>query len=92
MLAESRQTLDLLSARQGRSMAVTYRHKREKLISISGKLHALSPLATLGRGYAVVETDTGKPVRKSSEIAPGDRVRIRLHEGEADADIIETRD
>ncbi len=91
MLAENRQTLDLLSARQGRSMAVTYRHKHEKLISISGKVHALSPLATLGRGFAVVERDTGRPVRSSSEISPGDRVRIRLHEGEADADIVETR-
>ncbi len=91
LLAENRQTLDLLSARQGRSMAVMYRHKHEKIISIAGKLHALSPLATLGRGYAVVEDNTGKPVRSSSEISPGERILIRLHEGEADADVVNTR-
>lgn len=56
-----------------------------------GVISALSPLEVLKRGYSVVEKD-GKAVRKSSELAVGDKVEIRLESGFASAEIIETRD
>ncbi|WP_018351598.1 exodeoxyribonuclease VII large subunit [Longispora albida] len=49
------------------------------------RLRALSPAATLARGYAIVQRADGHVVRAEGEVAPGDRVRIRLDEGELKA-------
>ncbi|MDO8106863.1 exodeoxyribonuclease VII large subunit [Isoptericola sp. b441] len=54
-----------------------------------GRLHAqltaLSPAATLARGYAVVQRDDGAVVRGPADVAPGDPLRLRLAEGEIGA-------
>jgi exodeoxyribonuclease VII large subunit len=45
-------------------------------------LNTLSPLATLARGYAIVErVDTGALVREAATVQPGERVRARLARG-----------
>ncbi|MCK1795986.1 exodeoxyribonuclease VII large subunit [Streptomyces sp. XM4193] len=43
---------------------------------------ALSPAATLRRGYAVLQRGSGEAVRASSEVAPGEQLRARVAEGE----------
>ncbi len=43
---------------------------------------ALSPQATLDRGYAVVQTQDGTVVRRAAEVPPGAALRVRLAEGE----------
>ena len=49
----------------------------------AARLHALSPLAVLGRGYAVCWTgDRTALVRRAADVAPGDRVRVTLGAGE----------
>jgi exodeoxyribonuclease VII large subunit len=56
------------------------------LRAAAGRLHALSPLAVLARGYAIAErADSGAIVRSASEVAAGDALRIRLGSGELDA-------
>jgi len=46
-------------------------------------LDTLSPLATLARGYAIVERiDTGAIVREADAVKPDERVRARLGRGE----------
>ena len=61
-----------LEARRGRPRA-----------ALAGKLDSLSPLAVLSRGYALVlDARTGRlRARAPTEVAPGDALRIRLHEG-----------
>lgn len=45
-------------------------------------LHAVSPLATLERGYAIVEdASTGKVFLRASDASPGDDIRARLSHG-----------
>ncbi|NWG21616.1 MAG: exodeoxyribonuclease VII large subunit [Chloroflexi bacterium] len=46
-----------------------------------GRLHALSPLATLGRGYAVVRHVAGALVTDAADVAPDDRVEITVRQG-----------
>jgi exodeoxyribonuclease VII large subunit len=54
-------------------------------------LHAVSPLATLERGYAVVTREADATLLRSSRTArPADRVRIRLTDGSVRA-VIEGR-
>lgn len=45
------------------------------------RLDALSPLAVLGRGYAITTTETGQVVRDAREVTAGDELTVRLHRG-----------
>jgi exodeoxyribonuclease VII large subunit len=55
---------------------------RSALGRLAGKVESLSPLAVLARGYALVWDASGRRlVRAASEVALGDAVRVRLHEG-----------
>lgn len=48
----------------------------------SSKLEAMSPLKVLSRGYSIVEDDNHIPVKTCSEIEAGDKLRIRMNDGE----------
>ena len=54
------------------------------------KLNALSPLACLGRGYAIAFSHPeGRVLKSVKDVAPGRRVRVRLHDGEFPAQVLE---
>ncbi len=62
--------------------------RRHALASAMGRLDALSPLAVLGRGYAIVFSESsGRALRTPTDVAAGDGLRIRLHEGELRAKV-----
>jgi exodeoxyribonuclease VII large subunit len=64
-----------------------YRHR---LLEKVAQLEALSPLAVLSRGYAIALSEkTGRALRSPAQAKPGDRLRIKLHEGEVQAEVIE---
>jgi exodeoxyribonuclease VII large subunit len=50
---------------------------------------ALSPAATLARGYAVVQRADGSVVRASAEVSKGDQVAVRLAEGGLHAEVLD---
>jgi exodeoxyribonuclease VII large subunit len=52
---------------------------------LAAQLRALSPAATLDRGYAVVQRADGAVVRDPAEVAAGDALRIRVARGELTA-------
>ena len=55
-------------------------------------LHALSPLATLERGYAIVQkTATGAIVTEAASVQAGERVQARLAHGYLDCLVEKTR-
>jgi exodeoxyribonuclease VII large subunit len=54
---------------------------------LAAQVRALSPAATLERGYAVVQRDDGGVVREPSEVAVGDRLRVRVARGELAAQV-----
>ena len=56
--------------------------RRHRFEGLAGRLDALSPLRVLARGYAVAFDEQGHALRSAEGISPGDRVRVRLHEGE----------
>ncbi len=53
--------------------------------SLDLKLNQLSPLTVLARGYAIVQNAAQQVIRSSSEVSPGEQLRVKLHEGELDA-------
>ena len=66
-----------------------YHHRAQARLGVSaGRLEALSPLSVLARGYAVCWNDERSTVvRRASQVAAGDRVRVRLSEGELQCDV-----
>ena len=52
---------------------------------VRARVRALSPAATLDRGYAVVQTDDGAVVRDAGTVAAGARLRVRVAQGELQA-------
>lgn len=66
-------------------MAIDRRCSQNKadLKALAGKLDSLSPLATLGRGYAVCRlVSTGAVVKNALQVQPGTKLRVQLCEGE----------
>jgi exodeoxyribonuclease VII large subunit len=54
-----------------------------RLRTLAGRLDALSPLAVLGRGYALCwNADRTSIIRSAGALAEGDRIRVTLAEGE----------
>jgi exodeoxyribonuclease VII large subunit len=57
--------------------------RRAALAGLAGRLDSLSPLAVLSRGYAIVRRERdGAILRAAEQVTSGERVRIRLSEGE----------
>jgi exodeoxyribonuclease VII large subunit len=65
--------------------------RREALGTAAAQLHALSPLAILARGYALVTTREGVAVRRASEAPVGATVHVRVAEATLDATIVASR-
>jgi exodeoxyribonuclease VII large subunit len=61
-----------------------------RLDRASARLQALSPLAVLNRGYAIVYGADGKVLRDAAEAKPGDEIRARLATGSVRADVKST--
>ena len=60
---------------------------KEELIQIKARVRALSPQATLDRGYSVVQLTTGEIARDAKALKVGDLLRLRLAKGESNATV-----
>ena len=90
ILERERSRLAGLHGRLRSGPALLVERRRARLEHAGARLRALSPRATLERGYAIVRSGAGI-VRSSSELAPGDRVDVELAEGGFSAGVEETR-
>jgi exodeoxyribonuclease VII large subunit len=88
-LERERRRLDLARDHLRRAPLLMLERKRAAVEHSAGRLRALSPKATLERGYAIVRTDAGI-VRSSSEVKAGGRVDVELGSGGFGATVEET--
>ena len=85
-----RERLSGLSQRLARLGQGQVDKNKGALSVLTGKLHSLSPLRVLSRGYAVVYDSSGAAVADAGALTPGDVVTIRAAKGRARAEILET--
>jgi exodeoxyribonuclease VII large subunit len=86
----ARQRLDRLAHRLRLVMDANAARTRDRLARCAGALAALSPAATLQRGYSIARTPDGAIVRDAAHLAPGDRLRLQFARGEATAVVEKT--
>ena len=82
-----------LAASRGLVTAVSRRvtDRRTALASVAGRLNALSPLATLERGYGVARAVDGRTIASVRDVAAGGAFTLRLRDGEVDATAVRVR-
>ena len=68
-------------ARLYRAAQVSVAGRRGEWANVRGALQALSPLAVLQRGYALVQNEAGAVVRSVGQLAAGRGVQTRLGDG-----------
>ena len=80
--------------KQGQALQKAWQHqleaRQQKLAELSHRLQTVSPLATLSRGYAIVQDDSGGIVRHYQDVSPGDTVNARLGQGVLNCKVMAT--
>jgi exodeoxyribonuclease VII large subunit len=89
-LERERSRLDLSRDHLRRAPLLLLERRRAAVEHSAGRLRALSPRATLDRGYSIVRTG-GAIVRSSSEVATGTQVDVELGTGGFGATVEDTR-
>jgi exodeoxyribonuclease VII large subunit len=74
-----------LRDRSNRSFEASLKLANEELKQIKARVRALSPQATLDRGYSVVQLEDGQIVTDPKKLKQGDVLRLRLAQGETKA-------
>ncbi|MBI3243529.1 MAG: exodeoxyribonuclease VII large subunit [Chloroflexi bacterium] len=87
-LANSRQRLDDLTLRSLSATRHALEISRHRAGGLTQRLAALSPLAILQRGYAVVtRANTAHVIRSAAEVQPGDPLDVRVSQGKFTASV-----
>ncbi|CAB4601911.1 XseA Exonuclease VII, large subunit [actinobacterium SCGC AAA044-D11] len=74
-----------LSARSYRGMSGALAIAAEEISGLRTQVRTLSPQATLDRGYSVIQKSDGSVLRKASDVKAGEKLRLRLAQGEVGA-------
>ena len=80
-LAATRRAIELREAAAARALDERIAVARERTAALAGRLGALSPQATLERGYAVVERADGTRATSAADLQRGEAVALRLRDG-----------
>ncbi len=79
-----------LSMRLSSAMAQALQAPAQRLALAQRALHAVSPLATLGRGFALAtRASDGVLLRDAAQVEVGARIRVRLGTGALDATVLQ---
>ncbi|WP_433219371.1 exodeoxyribonuclease VII large subunit [Microtetraspora malaysiensis] len=70
--------VDALRERARRCLGSSLDRSADSLEHLRARLVALSPAATMERGYAIVQRPSGEVVRLAGEVKPGDELTIRF--------------
>jgi exodeoxyribonuclease VII large subunit len=76
------QRRELLTARLEHALRLRLERAQSAVALQARALDAVSPLATLQRGYAIVERVEGGVIVDAATVAPGDQLRARLARGQ----------
>ena len=83
LISSRAEVITALKDRSHRSFAARLKLAKEELKQIKARIRALSPQATLDRGYSVVQLSNGEILTDPKRLKAGEQLRMRLAKGEA---------
>lgn len=86
-LSAARQRVERLAHRLAQALARRLASQHERLGRCSAALAALSPQATLQRGYSIVRNAQGQIVRAAAALEAGDRLEVQFATGSAGVEV-----
>ncbi len=86
-LDTKRLELDRAADRLAMAAERTVSAKKHVFLALAASLEAMSPLKVLSRGFSVATADDGSVVRSADQLREGDRIKLRLADGGAEAEI-----
>jgi exodeoxyribonuclease VII large subunit len=92
VLGGVRSELQAKVSAMGTAIRTLLLHRRSRVERLSGELQALSPVAILERGYALVFDAEGKLLKDAGHVSKGDEVSARLAHGSLTATVKKTSD
>jgi len=82
LVTERAEDLERWRVSAGRALVTALERGESDVVRLAAQVRALSPQATLDRGYAVVQVAAGTVVRAPDEVREGDPLRVRVARGE----------
>jgi exodeoxyribonuclease VII large subunit len=92
VLVGIRRELASRNAAMGAAIKTVLLRQRSRLEQLERQLKALSPVAILERGYALVFDTSGKLVKDSAQVRRGDEISAQLAKGSLTAEVKRTSD
>lgn len=87
-LIDSQNSVRNLNERLATSVSQHLDRQSNRLEHLAQTLNVVSPLATLGRGYAIVQDQNGGIIRDASRLKSGDLISARVSSGQVEAKVI----
>ena len=81
IIDQRRQGMDGLAQRIRLAAAASLERADGRLSLLAGKLHALSPLQVLARGFAAVSGEDGGTLACLADVSQEERIRVRFRDG-----------
>lgn len=89
-IQDQMQRLDELEQRLYRAWHYQHQHKQQHLANIVRALDAVSPLATLARGYSIITQEkTAEIIQSVEQLKSGDTIKARLKHGQVVCEVKE---
>jgi exodeoxyribonuclease VII large subunit len=88
-LESGRQQADWLAARLDKAMFQQLAGQKSRLMVRRAALEAVSPMATLQRGYAIVRLKDGALVRSTKQVQKDDRLDVKVADGDFEVTVDE---
>lgn len=89
VLARGRARFVALGARLVQRYELGFERAAKRFALASGRLNVLSPLASLGRGYAICRKPDGSVVRSVRQVRPNEDVQVRVADGSIDCRVVQ---
>ena len=87
-----RKSLEVLKGRVLTAQTRMLHSHKQRFISATAKLDAMSPLKVLTRGYAMVENEAHLVVRSVSQVSSGDKLHVSVSDGVLTATVTDIKE
>ena len=87
-LNEKRQRLADAEERMERLLKQKLTDRKHRLALLSGRLHGLSPLEKISKGFGFLTGEDGKRVESAESVRAGDHLLIRVLDGRIEAEVV----